>query len=427
MRLRIAVIATLVLAALAGGARAQDAFYLGDGETVIFFGDSITEGGQYIAYVETFLRTRFPGIRIEIINAGISSETISGTSEADHSPRRPWAHDRFARDIASRAPTAVVSCFGMNDGNYYPYDAERFAKYQAGVLLLIARVRDETGARLTILTPPPFDPYRRSAGDPEAKEYGYKFPAVDYDETLGTYAEWLMSLRSPWLVVADVHSEMNAHLARRREGQVSFYLSGDGVHPGPTGHWLMAQSLLAAWGAPATVSEAVIDAGAGRALAGEVDGIGETGGVIRATWTTSLPMAMDPRWDAKSIALEDVANRLNRHRLAVVRARAPRYRLLADGAAVAEVTREILAKGVDLTQYPAFPTNKASLQVLGLVEEKQRTVYRAWRASLVPAREGETAKDGGLEAAEKRAAEIDAKIDDLCAPKAVAIELQPLP
>jgi len=428
MRKRTALLAALVVAALAGGLRAQDGFYLGDGETVVFFGDSITEGGQYIAYVETFIRTRFPGVKIDVIDAGISSETISGTSEADHSPRRPWAHDRFARDIVSRAPTAVVACFGMNDGNYHPFDEERFAKYQAGVQLLIARVRDEIGARLTILTPPPFDPYRRSAGDPEAKEYGYKFPAVDYDETLRTYSEWLVSLRSPWLVVADAHAEMNTHLERRRAGQVSFFLSGDGVHPGPTGHWLMAQSLLAAWGAPATCSEAVIDAGAGRALAGEVEDVTEKGGVIRAKWTTALPMAIDPRWDARSIAIEDLANRLNRHRLTVVRAAAPRYKLLADGAAVADVAREDLAKGIDLTQYPAFPTNKASIQVLGLVEEKQRSVYRAWRASLVPPREGEAAaKEGGVEAAAKRAAEIDAKIDPFCAPKAVAIELQPLP
>ena len=88
------------------------------GERIVFFGDSITQAGGYIADVEVFLLTRFPGKTFTIFNHGISSETISGTSEADHHPRRPDAHRRFSRDVAAWKPDVVVACFGMNDGNY---------------------------------------------------------------------------------------------------------------------------------------------------------------------------------------------------------------------------------------------------------------------------------------------------------------------
>ena len=123
---RTAVIASLTLALLCANpavpAAPDDGFHLKGGETVVFFGDSITEAGTYVEYIETFLLTRFPGKRFRIVNRGISSETISGTSEPDHDPRRPCAHDRFTRDVASEKPDVVVACFGMNDGNYHPFD-----------------------------------------------------------------------------------------------------------------------------------------------------------------------------------------------------------------------------------------------------------------------------------------------------------------
>ena len=198
--------------------RADDVpFDLEGGERIVFFGDSITQAGGYIADVEVFLLTRFPDRTFAIFNHGISSETISGTSEADHHPRRPDAHSRFTRDVAAWKPDVVVACFGMNDGNYHPFEPERFARYQEGVRRLIDRTRIETHARLVLVTPPPFDAYRRSASDPNAVEYGYKFPAIDYDRTLQEYSRWLLAMtgheRGP--LVIDVHGVLDEHLKRR--------------------------------------------------------------------------------------------------------------------------------------------------------------------------------------------------------------------
>ena len=250
----------------------------------------------------------------------------------------------------------------MNDGNYHPFDEERFRTYQAGVNKLIERVNHSTKARLVLLTPPPFDPYRRQVGDPNAIHFGYKFPAIDYDDTLDHYAKWLLTLRTDARVVADLHQVMNDHLAARRRDRVSFYLAGDAVHPNATGHLLMAQSLLQAWHAPALVSEAIIDAGSPLVGFGRGAQIESADGGLSALWTTKIPMPLDQECDPKSLEVAKIAATLNRHRLVIRELPAGRYALQAQEVGHPEVnvgtwTADQLADGLDLTSLESFPTN----------------------------------------------------------------------
>ena len=39
-----------------------------DRERIVFLGDSITQGGQYVAYLETLMRLRSPGKSFEVHN-----------------------------------------------------------------------------------------------------------------------------------------------------------------------------------------------------------------------------------------------------------------------------------------------------------------------------------------------------------------------
>ena len=425
-----AIIAAILLGMLpAGTADGRDgagALIPEDGDRVIFFGDSITQAGDYVLYVEAYLLTRFPDRRIDIINHGISSETISGLSEPDHVPRRPDAHDRFDRDVAAWQPDLIVSCFGMNDGIYHPFDPDRFDRFKDGTRRLLRRAEEEADARrIDVLTPPPFDPYRRTVGDPEALEYGYKYPFIDYDDVLRRYGEWLLTLRDEGRVIADTHGAIAEHLRRRRRDRVSLSLSPDAVHPDRTGHWLMAQSLLHAWDAPATVSEARIDAGALDRESTGLSTVSLEGGVLRFDWETPLPMPIDPSWDPASIALEGVADRLNRHRLHVEGLDAPRYRLLAGTAdaepeAIGAFDREVLAAGIDLTAFPEFPTMIAARAVLERLSAHRKAQYGAWRATI----RGESAPDAPPRPGDD--AEAMASIRALCRPITVRIILEPI-
>jgi lysophospholipase L1-like esterase len=410
----------------ARGVRGDDAFFLKGGERIVFFGDSITQAGQYVSYVETFLLTRFPGERFTIINHGVNSETISGASESDHFPHpRPHALPRYARDVAAWRPDVVVACFGMNDGNYHPFEEERFAKYQAGVRTLIARTRDETRARLVLLSPPPYDPYRRTVIDHDAREYGYRFPAVDYDRTLDRYSRWLLTLRDEGQTVVDVHGALAEHVRRRRESLVSFTISPDSIHPNPTGHWLMAQALLLEWHAPALCAEARIDAAALKADAGAVRDVRRDGPALVATWNTPLPMPIDPSWDPRSIALEKVSDRLNRYRLTITGLDAPRHRLLArledrEEVDVGDFSREQLAQGLDLTTLATFPTVTLGHEVLGLVQQRRQAVYDRWRRRVASSNSGESPAAMSEDQGPGR------KIRSLCRPRDVHLRLVPM-
>ncbi|MFO8014256.1 MAG: SGNH/GDSL hydrolase family protein [Phycisphaerae bacterium] len=389
MRCIRTALAVLLLAAVPtlAAAAAEEACVLKGGETILFFGDSITQGGAYVEDVEAFLLTRFPDKRFRIVNAGISSETISGTSEPDHDPRRPWAHQRFDRDVAAARPDIVVACFGMNDGNYHPFDHLKFRKYRAGVRRLIDRCK-RIGARTVFLTPPPFDPYRRRAGDPGAVHYGYRYPAVDYDVTLEVYSDFLVGLRPEGFLVAPVHDAMNRHLRERRKEKVSFYLSGDAVHPNATGHWLMAQTLLETLRVPADVAHAEIDAKAMKVVAGDVKGLKKENGGIAFTWTTPLPMPVDPAWDAKSLQVERTFDRLSRYTLTVTGLDAGRYHLHASHVKAGYVTAADLSAGIDLNAVADWPLTVVAKQVLALVRKRRRTIYKAWRQGLRTGKEG---------------------------------------
>ena len=416
---RLAVLALIAIALGGTSADAADSSLLRPGETILFVGDSITQAGDYIVDVEAYLATRFPNSTFTILNHGLSSETASGTSEPDHSPRRPCIHDRFDADVAAWSPDVVVICYGMNDGNYFPYlDADRFDRYRAGIRRLIDRVRDRTKARVVLLTPPPFDAGRRRVADPAAREFGYKNPASDYDRTLAHYADWLRTLEPSVLAVGDVHAASVAALKLRRVTEPGFFLAGDAVHPGPTGHWLIAQTFLEAIHAPEIVSVVDVDARQLSIRSGAARAVSRDRETLKFEWTTPLPMPIPPGCDAAVMASERVSERINRQRL-MVRGLAPgRHRVTArwaDGpgeAAVFEATHRELASGLDVTSIAEFPSTRRASEVYALVAARRRAIDDDWRAHRQVKPAGELA--------------ALAEIRELCRPHSIAIAIDPI-
>jgi lysophospholipase L1-like esterase/pimeloyl-ACP methyl ester carboxylesterase len=220
---------------------------------VVFLGDSITYSGQYIEYIEAYAVSRFPERRIEFLNLGLPSETVSGLSEPGHAGGqfpRPDLHERLARVLEQTKPDLVVACYGMNDGIYYPFGEERFQKFQDG----IRRLREQAasaGAQVLHITPPPFDPVPLKGRTLPAGRDEYRQPYEGYNEVLDRYAEWLLAQRANGWDVVDAHELMNRHLAEHRKQDAGYHLAGDGVHIDATGHWLIARALLVHLGAPA--------------------------------------------------------------------------------------------------------------------------------------------------------------------------------
>ena len=204
---------------------------------IVFLGDSITYSGQYVESIEAYCVTRFPDWRIEFLNLGLPSETVSGLSEDGHAGGafpRPDLHERLGRALEKTKPDLVIACYGMNDGIYLPFSKERFQKFQDGIKRLRERVT-ATGAKIIHVTPPTFDEVK--GGHP------------GYGNALDRYSDWLLAQRAAGWDVADLHGPMNRYLAGRRQKDPNFFLASDGVHCNDTGHWIIAKQLLLHFGA----------------------------------------------------------------------------------------------------------------------------------------------------------------------------------
>ena len=61
---------------------------------------------------------------------------------------------------------------------------------------------------------------------------------------LGEYAAWEKTLAAPDITVIDLHTPMNAYIAKQRATDPRFSFTKDGIHPDLAGHLLMARILL---------------------------------------------------------------------------------------------------------------------------------------------------------------------------------------
>lgn len=221
---------------------------LDNASRILFLGDSITMGGRYVADFDAWLTaTRGAGAPL-VINAGLSSETVSGLSEEGHAGGRfprPVLRERLQRVLEVAKPDLVFACYGINCGIYQPFDEERFAAYQTGIRELKAAV-EQRGGKLVVITPPFYDDLRRP------------LEGFSYNQVLKRYSQWLLEQaeRDPagWHVV-DLHSAMSAEVDRQRNVSPEFYFQRDGVHPTAEGHWFMARQLFR-WAGDSTAADA---------------------------------------------------------------------------------------------------------------------------------------------------------------------------
>jgi len=229
-----------------------DAGILKSGQRVVFLGDSNTYAAHYVDFIEASLLTQAPDLKVELLNIGLPSETTSGLSEPDHPFPRPTVHERLERVLKIMKPDVVIACYGMNDGMYYPQSPERFAAYKKGINDLIRKV-NKAGAKLYLVTPPPFDPLpQRKKGKllpKDAPKFAWFSIYEDYDSVLADYSAWLLELKDKRVErVFDARQPMLDYIAKRRKSDPDYMMSGDGVHFNQEGHRIIADALLKAWG-----------------------------------------------------------------------------------------------------------------------------------------------------------------------------------
>ena len=252
---------SLAVCLLSSAADAKSPELLSSRKKILFLGDSITAAGHYIAFLEAQVRLDDPKSVPQLINLGLPSETCSGLSEPDHPFPRPDVHERLDRALEKVKPDVVFACYGMNDGIYYPFSKERFAAYQDGINRLIKKVKAH-GAKLVLMTPPAFDPLplkkKGKLLPAGADKYAWFSIYEGYDDVLKRYAAWIMEQRGRVDLVIDLHTPVNAYVAKKRKSDPDFTMSPDGVHVNGEGHRVLARAILAALGIEEHASDAAL-------------------------------------------------------------------------------------------------------------------------------------------------------------------------
>jgi lysophospholipase L1-like esterase len=352
-------------------------FYLKDGDTVVFYGDSITEQNYYNQWVELYTVTRFPTMRVHFYGAGVGGDRVSGGGGGT-------VDERLVRDVFSHHPTVATVMLGMNDGSYRAHDDQVQATYTKGYEHLLESIHSHLpGIRVTLLGPSPFDDVTR----PPRFAGGYNAVMAQFaglDEGMAhKFGDSFVNLNAPVVKVlekADALDPLEAKL-----------LLPDRVHPETLVHWVMAEALLEGWNAPALVSSVSIDARDGGATVAENAAIDkverDTEGLHWTETERALPLAFsrDNAGQALLLQLTDIQHQLNQELLRVTGLEYGQYRLKIDDAVIGAFSSAELGAGINLADF-ATPMRGQAQRVGWMVRDRDET-HRIHMRMLIRAKE----------------------------------------
>jgi lysophospholipase L1-like esterase len=240
------VLCGLVLALGVGAAETG----LKAGDLVAVCGDSITEQQQYSVFIEDYLLMCQPAASLRAIQFGWGGEQASGFS------------GRMENEVIRFKPTVATTCYGMNDGGYGVLKPDVAVNYTRNTKNIILKFK-AAGVRVIVIGSP---------GCVDSNTYGggNVGAAVTYNQTLAALGEIDKKLAEEnGVVFADVHSPMMDVMAKAKAkyGPKYQFAGGDGVHPGPNGHLVMAYAFLKALGCSGDIGTITVDLAGNKAEA----------------------------------------------------------------------------------------------------------------------------------------------------------------
>jgi len=337
------LLAAGVLAGASATAAPDAPIPIRDAETVVFYGDSITEQNRYTSMIEAFLISRLPAKRLVFHNCGWSGDTARG------------GNARWDRDAAGVKPTLVFVNFGMNDGAYSEFGDWILDAYLPPQRDLAARVKRQ-GTREVILTP--------SCIDFHEGQCCY----AQYNDTLDRVANAALGLGGELgLETVDIFHPMLEVLGRFKAKRPKDTFTPDSIHPNAMGSFVMAWAVLRRLDFPRVVADLAVSARTGA-----------------TEFTLALPFLpwFVPKNARPVLEFVPFEDELNRFRLTIPDWPADRpCHLAANGRPVAKTAASELAKGIDLALLDDAPWARRGRALSELAGYRNRIHMEAWRSS----------------------------------------------
>ncbi|MDU0199708.1 MULTISPECIES: SGNH/GDSL hydrolase family protein [Paenibacillus] len=205
--------------------------WIGQGDVVLFQGDSITDAGRvrdngndlgrgYALMAAAQFSATYPEKQVQFLNRGISGNRVVDLQK------------RWDQDCLNLKPNLVSIYIGINDTwrRYDRNDPTSTESFEAGYRDLLTQTA-ETGAKLVLIEP-------------------FVLPVPEDRK------QWREDLDPKITVVRELAREFDARLvcldglfAQASSRAESAFWAPDGVHPSPAGHALIAKAWLQAVGA----------------------------------------------------------------------------------------------------------------------------------------------------------------------------------
>ena len=336
----------MILAASCAFAPAQE-FALKDGQTVVFYGDSITAQRLYTRFVEDFVLTRYPALHVRFVNAGVPGDQVSGGYAGTMA-------QRVQRDVQPFHPAMITVMVGMNDGWWGTESPKIDAAFQKGYGELLDTLRKAAPeATITLIRPSPYDEITHGTEFPE-----YSRVIDDLAQDVSTIAAERRASGDNKLLLADFHQSLVDALqrAKTQTPQLAPLIVPDRIHPAEIGHWIMAAQLLSAWHVDPTVSSLTLNASTvqatdiQRTTATQLTKTAKGLQWIQTDQALPLPFDFNNAMIPLLLAISDIA-KLDRLILRVQALAPGQYELLIDGKPVSTFSSEELASGINLALY----------------------------------------------------------------------------
>lgn len=212
-------------------------------KNIVFIGDSITDGGSFVALTEAFARMNGRDDFDRYINLGVSSENTTALTELGHPFPRPCIFNRLDSLLENVSGEWAVVMYGENDAVYQPFDESRFDLYKRGITKLVDELH-KASFKVALLTPTPFDAVSFNGNLSYADNCPFGSVYADYNAVMHKYAEWIMNCGIADKTV-DVYSPITQFLSLKRSTD-SAYKTGDGIHQGKEGNFMIAKAILSA-------------------------------------------------------------------------------------------------------------------------------------------------------------------------------------
>lgn len=362
-------------------ASGPEPFYVHPGDTVVFYGDSITDQRLYTVFTELYTVTRYPKLDAKFVHSGWGGDRVTGGGGGP-------IDVRLERDVFAYKPTIMTIMLGMNDGKYADHTPADDDAFYAGYRHIIETVRQRlAGVRITAIEPSPFDDVTRS----------FTLQPNGYNAVLVKYGDWIRHFASESHIdVADLNTGVVTMLkkANAADPTIAPKIIPDRIHPGPAGHLIMAEELLKSWHARPIVAAVTIDAAKGKVTRSDFAHITDFHAAEPFVWTETddaLPLPFAPllandRDHTLSLAIQssDITQALNQEPLSITGLPpGRRYKVSIDGEAVGSWSAEELTHGVNLAVLDT-PMARQAMEVRGLTSQHVDLHQIRWRTIQVP-------------------------------------------